>query len=231
MITLSNPRDPVVLGAGGRWRPKEKNTIFCTTPKSDSLLVGHLIRWPSESDKYYIWPEDWQAGETLCIFGIGASADKTDKATGLEQCSIGVARPVLHRRSACAFLLPPSLSSQNWALRRPAAGAARSFSRQIKQQLHEEEPAALQPTSAPSFLPPTSETNTTTRDYHQFNQVHQYQHQHQAISNQFMFVSDDTSWHCMLDGSQFYATWKFAIFLFIVNSIEKIHRINSNVVT
>ena len=46
-----------------------------------------------------------------------------------------------------------------------------------------------------------------------------------------MFVSDDTSWHCMLDGSQFYATWKFAIFLFIVNSIEKIHRINSNVVT
>ena len=171
MITLSNPRDPVVLGAGGRWRPKEKNTIFCTTPKSDSLLVGHLIRWPSESDIHSIWPEDWQAGETLCIFGIGASADKTDKATGLEQCSIGVARPVLHRRSACAFLLPPSLSSsQNWALRRPAAGAARSFSRQIKQQLHEEErlPYGLHPPLLSSHqhqkqTPPPETTTSSTR--------------------------------------------------------------------
>ena len=29
------------------------------------------------------------------------------KLTNPKQCSIGVARPVLHRRSACAFLLPP----------------------------------------------------------------------------------------------------------------------------
>ena len=97
---------------------------------------------------------------------------KTDKATGLEQCSIGVARPVLHRRSACAFLLPPSLSSsKNWALRRPAAGAARSFSRQIKQQLHEEEPLpyGLHPPllschhhQKPPVPPPPSETTNST---------------------------------------------------------------------